>query len=58
MVIIQWRPTAALALPPSAACFGSPTTIFISSSGKIVGRYIGQLHAGSLRSALREAFHA
>ena len=38
--------------------FGLPTTIFISPSGKIVGRFIGQLHADSLRAALKEAFHA
>jgi peroxiredoxin len=38
--------------------FGLPTTIFVSPSGKIVGRFIGQLHADSLRAALKEAFHA
>jgi len=38
--------------------FGLPTTIFISSSGKIMGRFIGQLRASSLQSALKEAFHA
>lgn len=38
--------------------FGLPTTIFVSSSGKIVGRVIGQLHADTLRAALKEAFHA
>jgi cytochrome c biogenesis protein CcmG, thiol:disulfide interchange protein DsbE len=38
--------------------FGLPTTVFISSSGKIVGRVIGQLHGDSLRAALKEAFHA
>jgi cytochrome c biogenesis protein CcmG/thiol:disulfide interchange protein DsbE len=38
--------------------FGLPTTVFISSSGKIVGRVIGQLHGDNLRAALKEAFHA
>jgi cytochrome c biogenesis protein CcmG, thiol:disulfide interchange protein DsbE len=38
--------------------FGLPTTIFISSSGRVVGRFIGQLHDSSLQSALKEAFHA
>lgn len=38
--------------------YGLPTTVFISSTGKIVGRHIGELHAGTLRTALREAFGA
>ena len=38
--------------------FGLPTTIFISPSGTITGRFIGQLHDSSLQSALKEAFHA
>ena len=37
--------------------FGLPTTVFISPSGTIVGRIIGQLHADILRNALKEAFH-
>jgi peroxiredoxin len=37
--------------------FGLPTTIFISPSGKIVGRFIGQLHSNTLLAALKEAFH-
>ncbi len=37
--------------------FGLPTTVFISPSGKIVGRFIGQLHANTLLAALKEAFH-
>jgi thiol-disulfide isomerase/thioredoxin len=37
--------------------FGLPTTVFISPSGKVVGRIIGQLHAYTLRNALKEAFH-
>jgi peroxiredoxin len=37
--------------------FGLPTTLFISASGTIVGRYIGQLHSDTLRAALEEAFH-
>ncbi|HEX3841096.1 MAG TPA: TlpA disulfide reductase family protein [Acidimicrobiales bacterium] len=38
--------------------FGLPTTLFISPSGTIVGRYIGQLHPDTLQAALEEAFHA
>jgi cytochrome c biogenesis protein CcmG, thiol:disulfide interchange protein DsbE len=38
--------------------FGLPTTVFVSSSGKIVGRHIGQLQADTLRAALKEAFGA
>jgi peroxiredoxin len=38
--------------------FGLPTTLFISASGTIVGRYIGQLHSDTLQAALEEAFHA
>ena len=37
--------------------FGLPTTIFISPSGAIVGRFIGQLHDDTLQAALKEAFH-
>ena len=37
--------------------FGLPTTVFVSASGKVVGRSIGQLHADTLRAALEEAFH-
>ena len=37
--------------------FGLPTTVFISPSGKIIGRFIGQLHANTLLAALKEAFH-
>jgi peroxiredoxin len=37
--------------------FGLPTTVFISPSGRIIGRFIGQLHANTLRTALKEAFH-
>ncbi|HEY5103623.1 MAG TPA: TlpA disulfide reductase family protein [Acidimicrobiales bacterium] len=36
--------------------FGLPTTIFISSNGKVVGRHIGQFYANTLKAALREAF--
>jgi cytochrome c biogenesis protein CcmG/thiol:disulfide interchange protein DsbE len=42
----------------SYGLFGLPTTIFVSPSGKIAGRFIGQLHTSSLQSALKEAFHA
>ncbi|MBF6558301.1 MAG: TlpA family protein disulfide reductase [Acidimicrobiales bacterium] len=38
--------------------FGLPTTVFISSSGKTMGRHIGELQAGTLRAALKEAFNA
>jgi cytochrome c biogenesis protein CcmG/thiol:disulfide interchange protein DsbE len=38
--------------------FGLPTTLFISASGTVVGRYIGQLHSDTLQAALEEAFHA
>jgi len=38
--------------------FGLPTTVFISPSGTIVGRHIGQLNAVTLREALQDAFHA
>ena len=38
--------------------FGLPTTVLISRSGKIVGRHIGELHADTLRAALRQAFGA
>lgn len=37
---------------------GVPTTIFVSSSGRIAGRIIGQLQADFLRSALKEAFRS
>jgi cytochrome c biogenesis protein CcmG, thiol:disulfide interchange protein DsbE len=37
--------------------FGLPTTVFISASGAIVGRSIGQLHPSTLPIALWEAFH-
>jgi cytochrome c biogenesis protein CcmG, thiol:disulfide interchange protein DsbE len=35
---------------------GLPITVFISASGRMVGRHIGQLDAATLRAALREAF--
>jgi cytochrome c biogenesis protein CcmG/thiol:disulfide interchange protein DsbE len=38
--------------------YGLPTTVFISPSGKIIGRHIGELHADTLREALKEAFGA
>jgi cytochrome c biogenesis protein CcmG/thiol:disulfide interchange protein DsbE len=38
--------------------FGLPTTVFISPSGRIVGRHIGQLRADTLRAAMQEAFGA
>ncbi len=37
--------------------FGLPTTVFISPSGRIIGRFIGQLHTNTLLAALKEAFH-
>lgn len=35
---------------------GLPTTIFISPTGRVLGRHIGQFHAPTLRAALQEAF--
>ena len=35
---------------------GFPTTVFISPSGKVLGRFIGQLSDTTLRAALKEAF--
>lgn len=39
------------------ALFGLPTTLFVSPDGRIEGQVIGQLHADTLRRALKEAFH-
>ena len=36
--------------------FGLPTTVFISSSGRVLGRHIGQMNASTIEAALREAF--
>lgn len=36
--------------------YGLPTTVFISPTGDIVGRHIGELHADTLGTALEEAF--
>jgi len=36
--------------------FGLPTTVFISPSGKVLGRHIGQMTTTTLDAALREAF--
>jgi cytochrome c biogenesis protein CcmG/thiol:disulfide interchange protein DsbE len=47
-------PTASLAT--SYGLFGLPTTVFISPTGKIVGRHIGELQADTLRAGLHEAF--
>ena len=47
-------PTASLA--NGYGLFGLPTTVFISPTGKIVGRHIGELQADTLRAALHEAF--
>lgn len=38
--------------------FGLPTTVFVSPTGKVLGRYIGQLSPTSLQAAVREAFGA
>jgi len=35
---------------------GLPTTVFISPSGRIVGKHFGQLDAATLHAALTEAF--
>jgi cytochrome c biogenesis protein CcmG/thiol:disulfide interchange protein DsbE len=47
-------PTASLASRFNLV--GLPTTVFISPTGKIVGRHIGELQANTLRAALHEAF--
>ena len=36
--------------------YGLPTTIFISRTGTVLGRHIGQINARTLRAAPREAF--
>ncbi|MHB8378307.1 MAG: TlpA family protein disulfide reductase [Acidimicrobiales bacterium] len=36
--------------------FGLPTTIFISSAGKVLGRHIGQFYANTVSAALSQAF--
>lgn len=36
--------------------FGLATTFFVSATGGIVGRHIGQLSASAFKSALRQAF--
>jgi cytochrome c biogenesis protein CcmG/thiol:disulfide interchange protein DsbE len=36
--------------------FGLPTTVFISPSGRVLGRHIGQLNAATLKAALHDAF--
>jgi cytochrome c biogenesis protein CcmG/thiol:disulfide interchange protein DsbE len=36
--------------------FGLPTTVFVSPSGKVLGRHSGQLDATSLQAALTQAF--
>ncbi|HUY63006.1 MAG TPA: TlpA disulfide reductase family protein [Acidimicrobiales bacterium] len=36
--------------------FGLPTTVFISATGKMLGRHIGQIDAVTLQAALRKAF--
>ncbi|HXW34708.1 MAG TPA: TlpA disulfide reductase family protein [Acidimicrobiales bacterium] len=36
--------------------YGIPTTVFVSASGRIAGRHIGQLDASTLERALSEAF--
>jgi thiol-disulfide isomerase/thioredoxin len=36
--------------------FGLPTTVFISASGKVLGRHIGQFYANTLSAALHQAF--
>lgn len=36
--------------------FGLPTTVFISSKGRVLGRHIGQMNSTTLDAALREAF--
>ena len=36
--------------------YGLPTTVFVSPSGTVLGRHVGQLHEATLRAALKEAF--
>jgi thiol-disulfide isomerase/thioredoxin len=36
--------------------YGLPTTVFISSSGKMLGRYFGQFDSATLAAAMTEAF--
>ena len=36
--------------------YGLPVTVFISASGKMVGRHLGQLDAATLHTALQKAF--
>jgi thiol-disulfide isomerase/thioredoxin len=36
--------------------FGLPVTVFISASGRMLGRHIGQFDAATLEEALRRAF--
>ena len=36
--------------------YGLPTTVFISSTGMMIGRHLGELNSATLRTALREAF--
>jgi cytochrome c biogenesis protein CcmG/thiol:disulfide interchange protein DsbE len=40
----------------SYGLIGLPTTVFISASGKMLGRHMGQLDASTLKAALDEAF--
>ncbi len=46
------------AVATSYGLYGLPDTVFISATGKVVGRHLGELDAGTLRTALREAFGA
>ena len=36
--------------------FGLPTTVFISPTGKVVGRHLGEFNADTLQAALHQAF--
>ncbi len=36
--------------------YGLPTTVFVSPSGTVLGRHVGELHATTLQTALRAAF--
>ena len=47
-------PSAVLAV--RYGLIGFPTTVFISPTGKVLGRFIGQLSDRTLRAALKEAF--
>jgi len=36
--------------------YGTPTTVFISADGKMLGRHIGQMNSKTLAAAMKQAF--